>query len=116
MKLRASFLLLCMAIIASGALAHGDKKHVMGKIEKINSDSIVVKSRAGQSVEIKLVPGTVYTSKTGDTDKSAKLSDLTVGTNVVVHATPKGNILEADEIKFAAASAGHPSKVTPKKP
>jgi hypothetical protein len=38
-------------------------------------------------------------------DKPASLSDLAVGENVVIHATPKGNDLEADEVRFSTPGA-----------
>src|SRR5258705_3892760 len=92
-------------LLASVALAHGDKKHIVGTLEKINADSVVVKTAAGQSVEVKLVASTPYVSPVGNEDKSAKVSDLAVGNRVVIHATPKGETLEANEVKFSAPSS-----------
>src|SRR5258707_13113452 len=86
-------LLAITAFVASAALAHGDKKHVIGTLEKINADSVVVKTAAGKSVEVKLVASTTYVSHAGNEDKPAKLSDLAVGDRVVIHATPKGEDL-----------------------
>lgn len=102
-----------VALSASAAMAHGDKKHVIGTLEKINADSIVVKTADGKSVEVKLVATTMYVSRDG---KASKLSDLAVGDRVVVHATPNGETLSADEIKFSlpgAASSGGPSAAKP---
>jgi hypothetical protein len=93
------------AVLASMALAHGDKKHVVGTVEKITSDSVVVKTAAGKSVEVRLVASTMYVSRIGSEDKSAKVSDLAVGDRVVIHATPKGESLEADEVKFSSPAA-----------
>lgn len=90
---------------AMTTLAHGDKKHIIGTVEKINTDSVVVKTNAGKSVEVKLTPTTVYVSGTGEQAKPAKLADLAVGDRVVIHATPSGDTLSADEVKFS--SAGH---------
>src|SRR5467141_3964969 len=87
------------------AFAHGDKKHVTGTLEKINGDSVVVKTAAGKSVEVKLIASTVYISRAGNEDKPAKLSDLAVGDRVVIHATRKGETLEASEIKVSSPSA-----------
>ena len=98
-------LLAIVALMASVALAHGDKKHVIGTLEKINADSVVVKTAAGKSVEVKLVATTMYVSHAGNEDKPAKLADLAVGDRVVIHATPKGEILEANEVKFSASVA-----------
>jgi hypothetical protein len=93
------------ALMASVAFAHGDKKHVIGTLEKINSDSVVVKTAAGKSVEVKLVATTMYVSHVGNEDKAAKVSDLAVGDRVVIHATPKGETLEANEVKFSVPTA-----------
>jgi hypothetical protein len=98
-------LLAIAALMASVALAHGDKKHVVGTLEKINADSVVVKTPAGKSVEVKLVATTMYISHAGNDDKPAKLADLAVGDRVVIHATPKGETLEANEVKFSAPSS-----------
>jgi len=92
------------ALLASVALAHGDKKHIVGTLEKVNPDSVVVKTPAGKSVEVKLLASTTYISRVGNEDKSAAVSDLAVGYRVVIHATPKGEALEAAEIKFSSPS------------
>jgi ABC-type sulfate transport system substrate-binding protein len=114
---RALLVLLVTITFAFAAVAHGDKKHVQGTIEKINSDSIVVKAKDGSSILIKLASTTVFVQRAGNADKSAKASDLAVGDLVVIHATPKDTGLEADEIKFssrgghggASSSANHKS-------
>lgn len=93
------------ALLVSVAMAHGDKKHVVGTLEKVNAGSVVVKTAAGKSVEVKLVPSTVCVSRVGNEDKPAKISDLAVGNRVVIHATPKGETLEADEVKFSAPAS-----------
>lgn len=99
------FLLLAVGALATSvALAHGEKKHVMGTVEKINSDSVVVKTKE-KSVEVKLIAATVYISHAANEDKPAKLADLAVGDRVVIHATPKGETLEANEVKFSTPGA-----------
>ncbi len=102
MKLRFVWLLALAALLAGGAIAHGDKKHVLGTLEKINADSVVVKTADGKSVEVKLASATAYVSREG---KASKLSDLAVGQRVVIHATPEGDTLTADEIRFSPAGA-----------
>jgi ribosome maturation factor RimP len=113
MKTRLCAWLAIAALTASVALAHGDKKHVVGTLEKINTDSVVVKTAAGKSVEVKLVATTMYVSHAGNEDQPAKLADLAVGDRVVIHATPKGETLEANEVKFSAPAAAA-SAVKPK--
>ena len=120
MKLRTTILALLTVFFAGAALAHGNKVHVRGTIEKVNADSIVIKTQENKSVEVKLIASTVYvlhvmdkSAKPSDPnqDKPAKVSDLGVGDFVVIHATTKDHTLEADEIKFSvpAASKGVPS-------
>ncbi len=102
-----------LLLTVSLAMAHGDKKHVVGTLEKINADSVTVRTADGKSVEVKLLPSTLYVSRVGNEDKSAQLSDLAIGDRVVVHAKPKGETLEANEIKFstkAAAAAAKPKR------
>jgi hypothetical protein len=115
MKFRFISILALMVLTAAAAFAHGDKKHVVGTLEKINADSVVVKTRDGKSVEVKLVAATAYVSLIDKTNKAAKISDLAVGDRVVIHATPKGETLEADEITFSPASAAHTAAPTVKK-
>ena len=105
MKRQIISLLALVALMASVGFAHGDKKHVLGTLEKINADSVVVKQADGKSVEVKLVSGTMYVTRDG---KAAKLSDLAVGDRVVIHATPNpDSSLSADEIKFSVAGAAN---------
>src|SRR5260370_21233668 len=91
-------------------MGHGDKKHVVGTLEKINADSLTVRTTDGKSVEVKLLPSTLYVSRVGNEDKSAQPSDLAVGYRVVAHATPTGETLEANETKFSTKAAATPAK------
>ncbi len=113
MRTKSFKLVALLLLTVSLAMAHGDKKHVVGTLEKINADSVTVRTADGKSVEVKLLPSTLYVSRVGNEDKSAQLSALVVGDRVVVHATPKGETLEANEIKFstkAAAAAAKPKR------
>src|SRR5450432_965755 len=110
-KRRIVAMLAVLALMTGVALAHGDKKHVMGTLEKINADSVVVKQADGKSVEVKLVSGTMYVSRDG---KAAKLSDLAVGDRVVIHATPTGDTLSADEVKFSVPGSASAPATTSK--
>jgi hypothetical protein len=104
--------LLTMAFAAMALSAHGDKKHVLGTIERINPASITVKTREGKSVEVQLVSSTMFISHGAGADKPATASELAVGENVVIHAASNGDQLEAEEIKFSAA--GHSRTASPK--
>lgn len=110
MKARLLMLAILLGLVGGGTIAHGTKVHVRGTVEKINADSLEVKTPDGKTVEVKLAAATVFllhsnekAAKTSDAgaDKPAKAGDLAVGDLVVIHATPKGNILEADEVKFS---------------
>src|SRR5258707_11514263 len=125
MRLRVPLLVLFFVLVAGSGLAHGDKIHVSGTVEKISAESVLVKTRDGKSVEVKLVASTVYIShiagkaaKPADPseDKPAKLSEIAVGNAVVIHATPKNNTLEADEVKFSIAAAPKAAVTAPAKP
>lgn len=114
MKVRSLTMLLVFVLAAGATLAHGDKKHITGIVDKITADSVFVKTADGKTVEVKLVAATVYVLHTASStgaatdataDKPAKLSDLAVGDRVLIHATPKGETLEAAEVKFSAGTA-----------
>jgi Domain of unknown function (DUF5666) len=100
-KTRLMFGLVTLLVVASAVFAHGDKKHVVGTVEKINSSSVIVKTADGKPVEVRIVATTVFVERSGSEDKPAKLPDLAVGNRVVIHATANGNALEADEIRFS---------------
>ena len=110
MKTRLAIIILLLGLAAGGAMAHGTKVHVRGTIEKINADSLQVKTTDGKTVGVKLGASTVYlmhvAPKAAETaghseDKPATLADLAVGDLVVIHATAKGSTLEAEEVKFS---------------
>ena len=114
--MKAKWLMLALALAFTGgaAFAHGNKTHVKGTVERIGGDSLQVRTPEGKTVEVKLVASTVYVLHTrikpggapdATENKPAKLADLAVGDAVVIHATPKDGILEADEIKFSAPSS-----------
>jgi hypothetical protein len=110
MKTRLLIPTLLLGLTGGLTLAHGTKVHVRGTVEKISADSLQVKTPDGKTVEVKLVASTVYLlhitekqTKPSDASagKPAKAADLAVGDLVVIHATPKGSMLEADEVKFS---------------
>lgn len=125
MKSRARNLAILFALVACSALAHGNKVHVLGTLEKVAPDSVLVKTKEGKSVEVKLVASTTYVlhvaSSSGNAaelneDKPAKISDLAVGDVVVIHATPKDNALEADEVRFSVPTPVRSTAPAPAKP
>ena len=98
-------------VIAMAVTAHGDKKHVMGILQSISAEAVTVKTGDGKIVTVRLTATTMYVMRDGKSAEGmpAKFSDLTTGQRVIIHATPKGNDLLADEVKFApvAAAAQH---------
>lgn len=108
MKLRALVTAFLLALVMAATSAHGSKVHVRGTIEKINADSIIVKTVDGKSVEIKFGASTVFVSRNNNEDKPAKAGELATGDLVVIHATPRDSGLEADEIKFSAPAGMKP--------
>ena len=116
MKLRSFAIFFALLLVAAAAaMAHGDKKHIIGTVEKIGADSITIKQGDGTLVEVKLVASTSFVSVGADkTAQPAKLSDLQVGKRVVIHATPKpDNTFEAAEVRFSSASAAAPAASKP---
>lgn len=111
MKIRLSILALLLALVIGTTFAHGTKVHVFGTVEKMEANSVLVKTKDGKSVEVRLAASTVYFVRSDKVDKPAKLSDLAVGDLVVIHATSKDNTLEADEVKFTVPST--PKAATP---
>ena len=116
MKLCSITIAFLFALAAGSALAHGNKVHVLGTLEKISADSLLVKTKAGKSVEVKLAASTVYLARSNNQDKPAKLSDLAAGDLVVIHATPKDSGLEADEVRFSVPTAPKASAPASPKP
>jgi hypothetical protein len=114
MKVRFSAIAMLCAALAGAAMAHGDKKHVLGTLQKIGAGSVTVKQRDGRIVEVKLTSETTYLEHKGKEDNPARFSDLTVGDIVAIHAIPKGETLEAEEIKFSAPAAGTAATTAPK--
>ena len=115
MKLRLSLLGLVFAVVVGTAFAHGNKVHVKGTVEKIGADSVAVKTADGKTVEVKFAATTIFLSRSNNEDKPAKASDLAAGDLVVIHATPKDKILEADEIKFSVPAAVKTGALVPAK-
>lgn len=122
MKVRVQMAAIFLSLVfAVAVFAHGDKVHVTGTIEKVGPDAVSVKTADGKTVDVKFAATTVYILRDGKSKEGtpAKVSDLAVGQRVVIHATPKGKELIADEVKFAPAGstpAVKPVSAKPPKP
>lgn len=111
MKVRTAAIVMALAVLAALPLfAHGDKTHVIGVIEKVNADSVTVKTKEGKSVEVKLAQNTAY--MTAD-NKVVKAPMLNVGQRVVIHADTKAGQLVAATVKFSEAPSA-PAGALPK--
>ena len=88
-------LLFALSVVA---LAHGNEKHVMGKITSISDSSITVETTANKSVTVEVSDKTKF-EKNG---AAATLKDLKVGDKVVIHAGVSGTKLVANEVHFGA--------------
>jgi len=110
MKLRWIAMLIVFAL-AAPTFAHGDKKHVVGTIEKLSPEGITVKGKDGKTVDVKLAATTAYVT---NDDKPAKFADLAVGQRVVIHADSKGTDLIAATVKFAGGAATPAAAASPK--
>src|SRR5271155_732709 len=111
MGTRSAILGIVLTLLAVSTFAHGDKVHVRGTITSVSDTSITVKGADGKPVEVKLVKSTTFILHVPPTaDQPAKASDLAVGDIVVVHATPEGEALQADEIRFSVPAKSAPSK------
>lgn len=105
MKARIAAVMISMLVIAVAVMAHGDKKHVMGILHSVTADAVTVKTGDGKIVTVRLTATTMYVLKDAKSAEGtpAKFSDLAAGQRVIIHATPKGNELLADQVKFAPA-------------
>ena len=88
-------LLFALSLIA---LAHGKKRHVMGKVTSISDTSITVRTTDKKSVTVEVTDKTKF-EKSG---ALATLKDLKVGDKVVVHADVPGDKLVAHEVHFGS--------------
>jgi len=77
---------ICILLFLSALVfAHGDEKHVMGTVTKIEEGSIVVKTKEGDKT-VMVMPSTKSVKGTA----AATQKDLKVGDRVAIHAAPMG--------------------------
>ena len=90
---------ICVLLFLSALVfAHGNEKHVMGTVTKVEGDSIIVKTKEGDKVvavtsTTKFVKGTATVTQ----------KDVKIGDRVVIHAMPMGDMLHATEVKIGTA-------------
>jgi hypothetical protein len=86
------------------ALAHGNEKHVMGKITSITDSSITVETAAKKSVIVEVSAKTKFEMS----GAAATLQDMKVGDKVVIHANVSGTKLVASEVHFGTMKGKQP--------
>jgi ribosomal protein L2 len=85
--------------------AHGNEKHVMGTVTKVDDTSIVVKTKEGDKT-VMVMPTTKFMKGTA----ALTQKDVKVGDRVVIHAMPMGEMLHATEVKIGTAPAAAEQK------
>ena len=96
-----------LAVAVAGPLfAHGGYTHVMGTVTAIDATHVEVKTKAGRVVSVKLTEATKYTKE----GAAATAKDVQVGHRVSVEAKPKGEDLEASEVKLGVMAKTAPAK------
>ena len=101
MKGRTLILMMCFALAAAAAMAHGGEVHVLGTVTRVTDKTITVKTTAKEPVTVNVVAATKFMKG----KVSAKITDLNVGDRVVIHATEGADEkLVADTVEFAAAA------------
>lgn len=82
MKKQFAVLSFCFAFLAVVAFAHGDMQHIMGTVTKVTESSITVKTTKGALVTVTVAAETKFMKDKAE----VKISDVTVGTKVVIEA------------------------------
>jgi len=101
---------LLMSLCSTPAFAHEGKTHVMGTVSALDAEHVIIKSREGKTVSVRLTPGTKYQKG----ESRAAASDLTVGDRAVIDVSGTKASLTATEIRFAPphrnGEPGHPNE------
>ncbi len=98
---KAAMLLTVLCLSVGMALAHGNEKHVMGKVTQVLPTEVTVQSTSGEVQTVKITNTTQFVRG----GAAAALTDLKVGDKVVIHAKPVNGGLEASEVRFGSTTA-----------
>jgi hypothetical protein len=91
-------LLALLAWLAGGrALAHEGGAHAKGTVKEISADRLVLATTAGTEVSVALVSGTQIVRGR----HAIAVTDVHPGERAVVHASKRGDRLEATEVMLA---------------
>ena len=90
--------------------AHGNATHLMGTVTAVGKDTVTIQDKDGKPVVVTLEKTTKYFKN----KKAATVSDMTVGTRVVIDAQmdQKTKMYTAEEIQVGAADTSTPSAKT----
>jgi hypothetical protein len=92
--------LVCMTVMSSFCLAHGNEQHVMGTMIKVSDQSVTVETNTKTTVEVMISSETKF-SKNG---APAAPGDLHIADRVVIHAMPmKDGKLMAHTVQIGVA-------------
>jgi Domain of unknown function (DUF5666) len=97
---KTAIVLMSVILFASHATAHGNEKHVMGTVTKIDGGTISVQTPSAGEKTVNIGSGTKFMKG----QAPATQQDLKVGDRVVIHAKPNGDILEATEVKIGTST------------
>ncbi|MBI5548452.1 MAG: hypothetical protein HY901_31605 [Deltaproteobacteria bacterium] len=94
----AALALLFSLAVVSSALAHGKQEHIMGTVQKVSDDSLVIETTKKELVTITLASDTKYL-KSGE---PATLKDIKRGERVAVDGDAHGVHIIAKVVRFGA--------------
>ncbi len=86
--------------VSTALFAHGNLVHTMGTVSAVDTKHVEVKTQDGKTVSIQLTPDTKYVKGKAP----AKVSDVLVGTRVVVESKKDKDQLVAAEVKLGTGS------------
>jgi Domain of unknown function (DUF5666) len=89
------------ALWAQLVWAHGPGRHVMGTVERVATNTLVVRTTDDETLEIRTTAETTVRRE----ETAARLEDLRVGERVVVDASPQDDGLVATSIHLAPKPA-----------
>ncbi len=90
--------ILVLPFLGQVARAHEGHEHVLGTVSAVDASHVEVKSKDGKTVSVRLTSDTKYWKGTAP----AAPADLKVGMRVEIHAAPKADVLEAEEIRLGS--------------
>lgn len=95
-------LLLCMAFVATPAIAHPGHDHkIMGTIAAINGDAVTVKTTKGEERSFEITAKTTILRG----KQAGARADLVVGLRVIVNVVDGPAPLKAKSVQYAAPAA-----------